>query len=163
MVQTYQSPVRVYKYPFEVVMAVNFHLNFDVCPTKFILVLQAYEKRFPTCPMIPIFVGSETLSEFKSDDGAEHVVERKCKLNVDAPYLLKKVITLFVVMSLTITKILQISGVDYVYFNQKNSLDWRNRTLAIEASNITFNTRVLVVESCQYYVRYFSYLAECHD
>jgi hypothetical protein len=34
MVQTYQSPVRVYKYPFELVMA-------------------AYEKRFPTCEMIP--------------------------------------------------------------------------------------------------------------
>ena len=34
MVQTYQSPVRVYKYPFELVMA-------------------AYERRFPTCKMIP--------------------------------------------------------------------------------------------------------------
>lgn len=40
MVQTYQSPVRIYKYPFELVMA-------------------AYQMRFPTCPQIPIFVGSE--------------------------------------------------------------------------------------------------------
>lgn len=33
MVQTYQSPVRIYKYPFE-------------------LVMMAYEKRFPTCPQV---------------------------------------------------------------------------------------------------------------
>lgn len=52
---------------------------------------QAYEKRFPTCHMIPVFLGSEILSEYKSEDGAVHNVERKCKLDVDAPYLLKKV------------------------------------------------------------------------
>lgn len=45
--------------------------------------------RFPTCPQIPIFVGSEITSEHKSDD--VHVVERKCKLNFEVPYLLKKV------------------------------------------------------------------------
>ncbi|CAB4007468.1 SEC14 1 [Paramuricea clavata] len=73
MVQEYQSPVRVYKYPFELVMA-------------------AYQKRFPTCKMIPIFLGSEIMSEYKSEDGAEHVIERRCKINVEAPYLLKKVL-----------------------------------------------------------------------
>lgn len=52
---------------------------------------QAYEKRFPTCHMIPVFLGSEILSEYKSEDGAIHNVERRCKLDVDAPYLLKKV------------------------------------------------------------------------
>ena len=31
------------------------------------------------------------MSEYKSDDGAEHVIERRCKINVEAPYLLKKV------------------------------------------------------------------------
>ncbi|XP_073246331.1 SEC14-like protein 1 isoform X2 [Porites lutea] len=72
MVQEYQSPVRVYKYPFEIVMA-------------------AYEKRFPTCKMIPVFLGSDILSEYKSEDGAIHNIERRCKLDVDAPYLLKKV------------------------------------------------------------------------
>ncbi|VDP51727.1 unnamed protein product [Heligmosomoides polygyrus] len=72
MVQTYQSPVRVYKHPFELVMA-------------------AYEKRFPTCPQIPIFVGSEVTYEYHSEDGAEWVIERTCQLNVDAPYLVKKV------------------------------------------------------------------------
>uniref|UniRef100_A0A803T767 PRELI/MSF1 domain-containing protein n=1 Tax=Anolis carolinensis TaxID=28377 RepID=A0A803T767_ANOCA len=71
MVQKYQSPVRVYKYPFELVMA-------------------AYEKRFPTCPEIPVFLGSEVLRESKSDDGALHIIERSCKLNVDVPRLLKK-------------------------------------------------------------------------
>jgi hypothetical protein len=35
MVQKYQSPVRVYKHPFE-------------------LVMRAYEMRFPTCEMIPV-------------------------------------------------------------------------------------------------------------
>ena len=55
------------------------------------LSLQAYEKRFPTCKMIPVFLGSEILSEYKSEDGAIHNIERRCKLDVDAPYLLKKV------------------------------------------------------------------------
>lgn len=43
--------------------------------------------------MIPVFLGSEILSEYKSEDGAVHTIERKCKLDVDAPYLLKKVLT----------------------------------------------------------------------
>uniref|UniRef100_A0A1I7WWZ2 PRELI/MSF1 domain-containing protein n=1 Tax=Heterorhabditis bacteriophora TaxID=37862 RepID=A0A1I7WWZ2_HETBA len=118
MVQTYQSPVRVYKHPFEIVMA-------------------AYEKRFPTCPQIPIFVGSEVIYEYNSPDGAEWVIERRCQLNVDAPYLVKKV---------------SIAGVDYVYFTQKNSLDRRKRTLLIEASNISFSQRIEVKENCNYYV-----------
>ena len=41
--------------------------------------------------MIPVFLGSDIISEYKSEDGAVHVVERRCRLNVDAPYLLKKV------------------------------------------------------------------------
>ena len=44
--------------------------------------------------MIPIFLGSDITSEYKSEDGAEHVVERRCRINVEAPYLLKKVLTL---------------------------------------------------------------------
>ncbi|CAD6190431.1 unnamed protein product [Caenorhabditis auriculariae] len=116
MVQTYRSPVRIYKHPFEIVMA-------------------AYEMRFPTCPQIPIFVGSEVAFEYKSEDGAEWVIERKCQLNIDAPYLVKK-----------------IAGVDYVYFTQKNSLNRRRRTLDIEASNISFASRIVVKENCTYYV-----------
>uniref|UniRef100_A0A8C5QLR3 SEC14 like lipid binding 5 n=1 Tax=Leptobrachium leishanense TaxID=445787 RepID=A0A8C5QLR3_9ANUR len=114
MVQKYQSPVRVYKYPFEMVMA-------------------AYERRFPTCPLIPVFLGSDILQEHKSEDGALHVVERSCKLNVDAPRLLKK-----------------IAGMEYVFFIQKNTLNWKERTLMIEARNETFSTRVLVNETCSY-------------
>ncbi|XP_033112477.1 SEC14-like protein 5 isoform X2 [Anneissia japonica] len=116
MVQTYQSPVRVYKYPFEVVMA-------------------AYEKRFPTCKMIPIFLGSEIVSDKKSPDGAVHVVERRCKLNLDAPYLLKKIV-----------------GVDHVYFIQTNCVNWRERTLKIEARNESFSSRVHILEGCVYSV-----------
>eukprot|EP00794_Sanderia_malayensis_P008919 gene8919-9871_t len=116
MVQEYQSPVRVYEYPFELVMA-------------------AYQKRFPTCPMIPAFLGSETVYEYKSDDEAIHIVERKCKLSVDAPYLVKK-----------------IAGVDYVYFIQRNSLNRRDRTLKIEAWNDSFANRVEIKEHCYYSV-----------
>ncbi|XP_072916166.1 SEC14-like protein 5 isoform X1 [Hemitrygon akajei] len=116
MVQKYQSPVRVYKYTFEMVMA-------------------AYEKRFPTCPLIPVFLGSEKLSEYKNEDGSLHVVERSCKLNVEAPRLLKK-----------------IAGVEHVYFIQKNTLNWKERTLLIEAHNETFANRVLVNEVCSYRV-----------
>jgi len=116
MVQEYQSPVRVYEHPFELIMA-------------------AYEKRFPTCPMIPAFLGSDIVHEFKSEDGAIHVVERKCKLNVDAPYLVKK-----------------IAGVDYVYFIQRNSLNRRDRTLKIEAWNDSFASRVEIKEFCYYSV-----------
>ncbi|XP_028561626.2 SEC14-like protein 5 isoform X1 [Podarcis muralis] len=116
MVQKYQSPVRVYKYPFELVMA-------------------AYEKRFPTCPEIPVFLGSEILTESKSDDGAIHIIERSCKLNVDAPRLLKK-----------------IAGVEYVFFIQKNTVNWKERTLVIEAHNETFANRVIVLETCNYSV-----------
>lgn len=52
---------------------------------------QAYEKRFPTCPLIPVFLGSEILGEWRSADGAVHTVERSCRLRVDAPRLLRKV------------------------------------------------------------------------
>uniref|UniRef100_A0A8B9G891 SEC14 like lipid binding 5 n=1 Tax=Amazona collaria TaxID=241587 RepID=A0A8B9G891_9PSIT len=116
MVQKYQSPVRVYKYPFELVMA-------------------AYEKRFPTCPEIPVFLGSEILHESRSDDGAIHIIERSCKLNVDAPRLLKK-----------------IAGVEYVFFIQKNTVNWKERTLRIEAHNETFANRVVILETCNYSV-----------
>ncbi|KAL8163150.1 UNVERIFIED_CONTAM: hypothetical protein K2H54_011989 [Gekko kuhli] len=96
---------------------------------------QAYERRFPTCPLIPMFVASDTMNEFKSADGATHVIERRCKLDIDAPRLLKK-----------------IAGVDYVYFIQKNSLNRRERTLHIEAYNETFSNRVVINEHCSYTV-----------
>lgn len=59
-------------------------LSLSLCP-------QAYEKRFPTCPLIPVFLGSEILGEWRSVDGAVHTVERSCRLRVDAPRLLRKV------------------------------------------------------------------------
>ncbi|NXF20003.1 S14L1 protein, partial [Rhodinocichla rosea] len=95
----------------------------------------AYERRFPTCPLIPMFVASDTVNEYKSEDEAIHVIERRCKLDIDAPRLLKK-----------------IAGVDYVYFVQKNSLNRRERTLHIEAYNETFSNRVIINEHCSYTV-----------
>jgi len=114
MPQEYQLPDRVYKHPFELIML-------------------AYERRFPTCTMIPAFLGSETVHEHKSKDGAVHVIERRCKIDVEAPYLLKKV-----------------CGADFVYFIQKNSLNLRSRTLSIVATNETFSNRVKIKEECSY-------------
>ena len=44
--------------------------------------------------MIPAFLGSDITYEFKSDDGAVHIAERRCRLHVDAPYIIRKVIFL---------------------------------------------------------------------
>ncbi|XP_018905018.1 SEC14-like protein 1 isoform X2 [Bemisia tabaci] len=115
MVQKYQSPVRVYKYPFE-------------------LVMEAYERRFPTCPLIPVFVGCEVLSDEKTPDGSQRFTERRCKLVVEAPYIIKKII-----------------GTDYVFFIQKNDLNLKNRNLDIEAQNESFTNRVTVLEKCRYF------------
>uniref|UniRef100_A0A8C5D413 SEC14-like protein 1 n=1 Tax=Gouania willdenowi TaxID=441366 RepID=A0A8C5D413_GOUWI len=116
MVQKYQSPVRVYKHPFELVMA-------------------AYERRFPTCHLIPMFVASDVVNEETSEDGSTIRVERRCALDVDAPRLLKR-----------------IAGVDYVYFIQKNTLNRKERTLHIESHNETFSNRVIIHETCCYSV-----------
>jgi hypothetical protein len=127
MVQKYQSPVRVYRYPFELVMA-------------------AYEKRFPTCPMIPVFLGSDITSEFHSEDGAVDIIERRCRLNIDAPYLLKKIV-----------------NIDHVIFLQKNHLDRRQRTLRIDACNESFSTRLIIKEFCHYYVHPENTLWTCFE
>ncbi|XP_071547892.1 SEC14-like protein 1 isoform X2 [Panulirus ornatus] len=116
MVQSYQSPVRVYKYPFELVMA-------------------AYVRRFPTCDMIPIMAGADIIKENTSKDGAVSQISRRCRLHVEAPYLLKKIM-----------------GVEYIYFVQTNTLDKRNRTLTIEAYNESFSSRVVINEKCRYTV-----------
>ncbi|XP_034567822.1 SEC14-like protein 1 [Notolabrus celidotus] len=116
MVQEYQSPVRVYKHPFELIMA-------------------AYMRRFPKCPLIPVFVDSEIIKENQSQDGSTLVTERRCVIDIEAPRLLKR-----------------IAGVDYLYFIQKNTLNRRDRTLHIEVHNETFSNRVIVRESCNYTV-----------
>ena len=116
MVQQYQSPVRVYKHPFP-------------------LVMMAYERRFPTCSQIPVLVGCEIVSDEECEEGNLRITERRCKLNVEAPYILKKII-----------------GVDFVYFIQRNILDRRSSILEIEAYNESFSSRVTVIEKCRYFV-----------
>ncbi|XP_055589565.1 protein real-time isoform X2 [Uranotaenia lowii] len=115
MVQKYESPVRIYKYPFELVMA-------------------AYEKRFPTCPQMPIVLDCEVTQDSVSDNGAKRETQRRCKLAVDAPYLFKKII-----------------GIDVAFFIQTNFLDMKARTLNIEATNETFSSRIEIFEKCRYY------------
>lgn len=114
MVQTYQSPVRVYKLPFE-------------------LLMKAYEKRFPTSPFIPIFLECDVIKESQTEDGANHIVERRCKLAIDVPWMLKKLV-----------------GIDHAFFIQKNALDSKNRRLVIEAKNESFTSRVSIKETCVY-------------
>nr|XP_057906003.1 SEC14-like protein 1 isoform X2 [Doryrhamphus excisus] len=116
MVQEYHSPVRVYKHPFELIMA-------------------AYERRFPKCPLIPVFIDSVIVNQSQSQDGATQVIERRCTIDIDAPRLLKR-----------------IAGVDYLYFIQKNTLNRRDRTLLIEIQNETFSNRVIAREFCKYTV-----------
>uniref|UniRef100_A0A0P4WF13 CRAL-TRIO domain-containing protein n=2 Tax=Scylla olivacea TaxID=85551 RepID=A0A0P4WF13_SCYOL len=116
MVQSYQSPVRVYKYPFE-------------------LVMEAYVRRFPKCDMIPIMAGTDILKETTSKDGAVNQISRRCRLHVEAPYLLKKIM-----------------GVEFIHFIQTNTLDRRNRTLKIDAYNESFSSRVVIKEHCTYSV-----------
>lgn len=53
----------------------------------------------------------------------------------------------------------QIIGVDHVYFIQKNSLNLRSRTLDIEAYNESFQSRVVVLETCRYFVSILRKLA----
>ncbi|KAL7739114.1 hypothetical protein ACLKA6_013727 [Drosophila palustris] len=115
MVQKFQSPVRVYKYPFE-------------------LVMKAYERRFPTCPQMPIVLDCQVIKDECLENGAKRNTSRRCKLAVDAPYIFKKLI-----------------GVDFVFFLQTNYLDMTNRTLSIEAVNESFSSRIEIFERCRYY------------
>lgn len=48
----------------------------------------------------------------------------------------------------------QIAGVDYFYCLQKNILDFRNRTLKIEAWNESFANRIIIQEYCTYFVSF---------
>ena len=116
MVQQYQSPVRIYKKPFE-------------------LVMMAYEMRFPTCDMIPIVKETEVVEEEEDEDNGVHVIDRRAKLAVEAPYLLKKIM-----------------GVDDLIFRQRNTLDRKSRTLTIDAWNESFSNRVVINEVCLYSV-----------
>ena len=45
--------------------------------------------------MIPVFLGSDILMEQSLENGAIHIIERRCRLAIDAPYLLKKVLAVF--------------------------------------------------------------------
>lgn len=147
-----------------------FHLPVNCPPPP-----QAYMRRFPKCPLIPVFVDSEVVSEIHSDDGAVTVTERRCVIDIDAPRLLKRVLLLpvplitpprqthpeieellllnfHVQLNFFFFFCLQIAGVDYLYFIQKNTLNRRDRTLQIEVHNETFSSRVFVRECCNYTV-----------
>lgn len=83
---------------------------------------------------MPIVLDCTITKEEVKDGGAIINTSRRCKLAVDAPYLLKKVI-----------------GLDHVYFIQNNFLDMRARSLNIEATNETYSSKVEIFERCRYY------------
>lgn len=87
------------------------------------------------CFLILMFVGSDIVNEFKSEDGVIYVIERCCKLDVDVFRLLKKIV-----------------GVDYVYFVQKNLLNFWECILYIEVYNEIFLNWVIINEYCCYIV-----------
>lgn len=95
---------------------------------------QAYERRFPKCPQMPIVLDCQIVSDEIKENGAVRNTSRRCKLAVEAPYLFKKLI-----------------GLDVVYFLQHNYLDMRARSLNIEAVNETYSTRIEIFERCRYY------------
>lgn len=99
-----------------------------------LLLLQAYERRFPKCPQMPIVLDCQIIKEEDKDDGAVRYTSRRCKLAVEAPYILKKVI-----------------GLDAVFFIQNNFLDMHARSLSIEAVNETYASRIEIFERCRYY------------
>lgn len=94
---------------------------------------QAYERRFPTCPQMPIVLDCVVMEDLM--DGPKRQTKRRCKLRVDAPYIFKKII-----------------GIEVAYFIQENFLDWKERKLTIEATNETFSSRIKIFEKCRYYV-----------
>ena len=96
--------------------------------------MQAYERRFPKCPQMPIVLDCQIVKDEIKENGAIRQTSRRCKLAVEAPYLFKKLI-----------------GLDVVYFVQNNFLDMRSRSLNIEATNETYSSRIEIFERCRYY------------
>lgn len=99
----------------------------------YFLFIQAYERRFPTCPQMPIVL--DCVVQEDTVDGPRRHTKRRCKLKVEAPYIFKKII-----------------GIDVAYFIQENFLDMKERKLTIEATNETFSSRIKIFEKCRYYV-----------
>ncbi|XP_065898386.1 SEC14-like protein 5 isoform X2 [Dysidea avara] len=116
MVKSYQAPTRVYEHTFEFCM-------------------KAYDLRFPTCKLVPQVLASDIVFEEWSDDRSRHTVERRCTLDIDAPYILKK-----------------ITGQEVMYFVQRNELDLKARVLKIKAWNESFSNRLCLRETCSYQV-----------
>lgn len=83
---------------------------------------------------MPIVLDCQVIKDEEFENGSKRNTSRRCKLAVDAPYLFKKLI-----------------GVDHVFFIQHNFLDYRSRTLNIEAVNETFSARIEIFERCRYY------------
>lgn len=87
-----------------------FSLTFDLSSPS-----QAYMRRFPKCPLIPVFVDSEVISETLNEDGSVSVTERRCTIDIDAPRLLKRVCSSMSIYDLVC---LSLEGVRYKKLEQ---------------------------------------------
>lgn len=83
---------------------------------------------------MPIVLDTTITSEEIKDEGAIKNTSRRCKIAVDAPYLVRKAV-----------------GLEHVFFIQNNFLDMRARSLNIEAVNETYANKVEIFERCRYY------------
>lgn len=83
---------------------------------------------------MPIVLDTTIISEEIKEDGAIKNTSRRCKIAVDAPYLVRKAV-----------------GLEHVFFIQNNFLDLRARSLNIEAVNETYANKVEIFERCRYY------------
>eukprot|EP01135_Chromosphaera_perkinsii_P003683 Nk52_evm1s252 gene=Nk52_evmTU1s252 len=99
------------------------------------LIVAAYEKRWPTCKLIPVLKEAETISDVHAEDGSTRVVQRRCKIEPGAPLWMRKLV-----------------GAEFVYFIQTNTYDFRNRVLKIESRNESFSKKMEIHETCYYHV-----------
>lgn len=97
-------------------------------------VMEGYQRRFGEngCPDIPIIKEIEIKEE--SDKDGIHNILRRCRLQPEIPGMLRRMM-----------------GIDSIFFFQRNYLDRPKRRLTITAWNESFDNRVKVEETCQYW------------
>lgn len=95
---------------------------------------------------MPIVLDCVVTEDSQEDNGAKRLTKRRCKLAVEAPYVLKKLV-----------------GIDVAFFIQTNILNMRERTLTIEATNETFSSKIKIFERCRYYVHPENPMWTCFD
>jgi len=95
--------------------------------------LDAYMRRFPSHPRIPILLSSEILEETHNEDNTKVIYLRKSTLNIEAPSWVKMLI-----------------GLKVFVFMQTVTIDKKEKYLTIESHNETLKDTVKMHEICSY-------------